>query len=87
MDDDYDDDDNDDNDDNDGDDHLSEHARLAKLLKAGRCGAQNPQGGRLDLSIFHNIPLSSQKLHLRWMQHRGAVSGMDGMGMDGWGEV
>ena len=37
--------------------------------------------------IFHNIPLSSQKLHLRWMQHRGAVSGMDGMGMDGWGEV
>ena len=52
------------------------------MLKAGRCVAQNPQGGRLALSIFHNIPLSSQKLHLRWMKHRGVVSGMDGLGMD-----
>ena len=27
--------------------HLSEHPRLAELLKAGRCVAQNSQGGRL----------------------------------------
>ena len=66
--------DEDDNDDGDGDAHLSEHTRLAKLLKAGRCVAQNPQGGRLALFIFHNIPLSSQKLHLRWMKYCGVIS-------------
>ena len=27
--------------------HLSEHPRLTELLKAGRCVAQNSQGGRL----------------------------------------
>ena len=32
--------------------HLSEHPRLAELLKAGRCVAQNSQGGRLHTQYY-----------------------------------
>ena len=43
---------------NDDDAHLSEHTRLAQLLKAGRCVAENSQGGRLSFFSISQVVIT-----------------------------